>query len=215
MTIDTSPIQWYGHDCFCITAHDGTVVYFDPYRLPVTAPKADLILITHEHFDHCSPDDIGRIHQLSTTIIGSMQVTKALTEEVHRIAPGERAEVKGIKIEAVPAYNTNKFRGPGVPFHPVEDKKVGYIVTIDGVRYYHTGDTDVIPEMKEITADVMFVPVSGVYVMTAAEAIEAVELIKPQLAIPMHYGAIVGSTADAELLAKRSPVPVKVLTKNG
>lgn len=213
MIIDTSPIQWYGHDCFCITAKDGTVIYIDPYRLPVTAPKAHIILITHEHFDHCSPDDIGRVYQPSTTIVGPTQVVEALREDVHRITPGERAEIRGVTVEAVLAYNTNKFRGPNVPFHPREDNKVGYIITADGVRYYHTGDSDLIPEMKEIKADVMFVPVSGIYVMTAAEAIEAVATVKPQLAIPMHYGAIVGSIADAEQLAKRSTIPVKILNK--
>lgn len=213
MTIDTSSIQWYGHDCFCITAKDGTVLYVDPYQLPVTAPKADVILITHEHFDHCSPDDIGRVFQAATTICGSAKVAAALTEEVHVMASGDRAEIQSITVVAVPAYNQDKFRSPGVPFHPSTDNSVGYLITIDGVTYYHTGDTDVIPEMKDITADIMFVPVSGVYVMNAAEAVEAVALVKPQLAIPMHYGAIVGSMADAEQFSKRSSVPVKILPK--
>lgn len=130
---------------------------------------------------------------------------------VHIVAPGDKITVKGIPVEAVPAYNINKFRSPGVPFHPMEAGHVGFVITVDGVRVYHTGDTDSIPEMKDIRADIALVPVSGTYVMTVAEALEAVKLLKPGLAIPMHVGRGIGSMEDAERFRELSPVPAWVL----
>ncbi|MEO9321108.1 MAG: MBL fold metallo-hydrolase [Nitrososphaera sp.] len=194
--------QWTGHDGFKIIA-EGKTVYIDPYRLGSRHHKksdADLILVSHNHFDHLSVEDLKHVvkHDNSTVIVsakeGVEQLQKAnLGAEVKGVAPGDRLEVKGVKIEAVPAYNTNK------NFHPKADRKVGYVLTLDGLRIYHTGDTDEIPEMSSVKPDIALVPVSGTYVMTAEEAARAVnEKIKPaKLAIPMHYGAIVGSKDDA------------------
>jgi L-ascorbate metabolism protein UlaG (beta-lactamase superfamily) len=130
--------------------------------------------------------------------------------------PGQKKDFFGISVEAVPAYNINKFQPSGVPFHPKADSKNGYVVTIAGRRVYHAGDTDFIPEMRELkNIDIAFLPVSGTYVMTAQEAAEAAQAIKPKVAIPMHYATIVGSRADAErfayLLRGIEGIEVKIL----
>jgi L-ascorbate metabolism protein UlaG (beta-lactamase superfamily) len=115
------------------------------------------------------------------------------------VRAGDKVNVQGIAIEAVAAYNTNKINpDTRKPFHPKEDNKIGFVVTINDVRIYHAGDTDAIQEMKNIQTDIALLPVSGTYVMTAEEAAEAVKMIKPKIAIPMHFGAIVGSEKDAE-----------------
>lgn len=108
------------------------------------------------------------------------------------MAPGDRIQVKGVDVEVWPAYNTDK------EFHPKRAGMLSFVVTLDGVRYYHAGDTDLIPEMSELKADVAFLPVSGTYVMTAEEAVQAARVLKPKLVIPMHYGEIVGDEADAQ-----------------
>ncbi len=131
--------------------------------------------------------------------------------EFLKVRPGDKVQLGDVIVEAVPAYNLDKFREPGKVFHPREDGKVGYILTMKGVRVYHSGDTDAIPEMKAFKADLALLPVSGTYVMTATEAAEATKMIKPKLAIPMHYGAIVGSEADAEKFKQLASCQVQIL----
>jgi L-ascorbate metabolism protein UlaG (beta-lactamase superfamily) len=190
----TEKLHWLGHDCFRI---DGPpVVYVDPYQLADGLPPADVILITHDHFDHLSPADVAKLHQSSTVVVAPKEVVGKLSVPITEIAAGETKTVAGIKVKAVPAYNTDK------TFHPKEDGKVGFIFTVGDVTYYHAGDTDVIPEMTGLAPDVALLPVSGTYVMTADEAAKAARAIKPKVAVPMHYGAIVGSDADAKKFAK-------------
>ena len=179
---------WLGHDAFRIDA-DKTI-YFDPYDIS-PGPKADLILISHEHFDHCSPDDVSKIQGSGTVIITDKTSAEKLTGDVRIIAPGEFMSLREVKIEAVPSYNRDK------DFHPKEKAWLGFIVEVNGVRIYHAGDTDFIPEMKGLKVDIALLPVSGTYVMTAEQAVEAALAIQPKLAIPMHYGAIVGDDKDA------------------
>ncbi len=193
-------IVWLGHDSFRIS--NGKTVYIDPYNLK-SGGKADVLLISHEHFDHLSIDDIKKVASNNTSVVTTSQcsneVKKLKVKEVVVVKPGDSVNVQGITIEAVAAYNTNKINpGTGKPFHPKEDNKVGFIVTINNVRIYHAGDTDAIPEMGKIKTDIALLPVSGTYVMTAEEAAQAAKMIKPKIAIPMHYGAIVGSVKDAE-----------------
>lgn len=199
-------ITWLGHDV--IRLEGSTVVYFDPYQISTTRP-ADIILVSHDHFDHCSPEDVEKIQKKGTTIVTDAPSAKKLNGDVRVVAPGDRVQVKGVDIEVLPAYNTNK------EFHPKAAAMLAFIVTLDGVRYYHAGDTDFIPEMKNLTVDVAFLPVSGTYVMTAEEAVEAAKAIKPKLAIPMHYGAIVGSEDDAVRFKKalEGQVEVTILSK--
>ncbi len=207
-------LTWLGHDGFRI--QNGQIIYIDPFQIE-GGPKADIVLVSHEHFDHCNVDDLKKIVGPNTTIIAHVQskseLSKLSAKEVKILKPGDKVNLGDIGVEAVPAYNMDKFREPGKVFHPKEDGKLGFIVTVKGVRIYHAGDTDHIPEMKNIRTDVALIPVSGTYVMTVQEAAEAVESINPKVAIPMHYGSIVGSRQDAEALQKLVKAEVKILEK--
>lgn len=182
-------MEWLGHDTFRFK--DDVVIYIDPYELGDSPEKADLILITHDHYDHLSEEDIKKVSKDDTEIVGPpdcREKCRNLTE----IEIGQKKNVKGIKIEAVPAYNIDK------NFHPQENRWVGYIISIDDVRIYHAGDTDLIDEMESVDCDIALLPVSGTYVMDADEAVKAAKTIDPEIAVPMHYGAIVGDKNDAE-----------------
>lgn len=194
------------------------VVFLDPFKIKEGEEKANLILISHEHFDHCSLQDLEKIAGENTVIIASVSCKGVLekvnfkVKEIKYVEPGNFAEIGKIKIEAVPAYNLNKFRSPEIPFHPQSDDKVGFVVEMEGVRIYHTGDTDNIPEMKDIkNIDIALLPVSGTYVMTAEEAVEAAKTINPKLAIPMHYSEIVGTIKDAEKFKELSSIPTEII----
>ena len=203
-------IRWLGHDSFRL---DGSMtVYFDPWKLPAGQPRAGLILVTHEHFDHLSAADIDALAGPGTVIVGPSSVTSQLAgRETVTVAPGDSVDVKGVAIEAVPAYNLTKFRAPGEPYHPREAGHVGYIVTLDGVRYYHAGDTDLVPEMKDVHCDVALLPVGGTFTMTWEEAAAACDVIDTTAAVPMHYGEVVGDAGDAERFRDRCSVPVTIL----
>ena len=125
--------------------------------------------------------------------------------------PGDKIEVGDISIELVPAYNLNKFREPGKVFHPKEDGKAGFVIGMKGLRVYHAGDTDAVPEMKGLKPDIALLPVSGTYVMTPEEAAQAARMVEPKLAIPMHYGAIVGSEQDAHKFKQLVTCEVQIL----
>ena len=232
-------IHWLGHDCFRLEGE--CVVYIDPFQLTTKAeiettlaapeaaengpfqngecsfnsrpnsrdglPKADLILITHEHYDHYSPEDIAKIQKETTEFVAPASVAAKLKGKVHEVKPHQKITLRGVAIETIPAYNTNK------KFHPQAAGHVGYILTMQGQRIYHSGDADLIPEMEGIKPDIALLPVSGTYVMTAEEAAEAARRIQPKFAVPMHYGSIVGSEADAVTFQQKCPVPVRLLKK--
>ena len=190
----TANLHWHGHDTFRV---DGPpVVYVDPYQVAAGLPKADLILITHDHSDHCSPADVARLRGPATVVIAPAAAAAKLPAPVVEIAPGEQKTAVGVAVRAVRAYNTDK------KYHPKQAGMVGYLFTVGGVTYYHAGDSDHIPEMAGLRPDVALLPVSGTYVMTAAQAADAARKIQPKVAVPMHYGAIVGSEADAGTFAK-------------
>lgn len=209
--------HWLGHDGYKIIASGKAIIYIDPYQLSKQHQDkndADIVLISHNHFDHLSIADLNNIVGKKTTIVAAKECAEQLQNfkpvEVRGVEPGDRLTVQGVSIEAVAAYNTNKH------FHPKADGKVGFVITLDNMRIYHSGDTDDIPEMSQIKTDVALVPVSGTYVMTAEEAAKAVnEKIKPKkLAIPMHYGSIVGSEKDAVKFKQLVNVcPVQILDK--
>ncbi len=205
----TSIIHWLGHDSFRIDG-DNAVIYIDPYKI-ADGPKADLVLITHDHSDHASPEDVAKIRRSDTVIVAPLAAAAKFPGQVQTVKPGDKLDIKGISIEAVPAYNTSKFRSPGVPFHPRESGYVGYVVTVKGTRIYHAGDTDAIPEMKSVQCDVALLPVSGIYVMTAEEAATAAAMIHPGIVVPMHVGKGIGSLEDAERFKVISSVPVVIL----
>ena len=214
MLIDS--VEWLGHSGFRVQAGRASV-YIDPYRVPAGAPKADLILITHGHYDHFSPQDVERLTQKRTWLVAPAVVAERVGGNVISVAPGEALEeelVRGVAVRAVAAYNTSKRDSDGQLFHPRDAGLVGYDLNFRGERLYHSGDTDVIPEMDTVTGvDVALLPVSGVYVMTAEEAAEAARRIQPRVAVPMHWGEHIGSVEDAKAFRERAPVEVRILER--
>jgi L-ascorbate metabolism protein UlaG (beta-lactamase superfamily) len=207
-------VEWLGHASFRIKTRAG-VVYIDPYRIDDAAP-ADLILITHDHFDHFSREDVVRLAGRRTTAIGPATVTEQLKGRTVSIRPGETIEVDELEVEALPAYNTNKLDSSGKPFHAREAGWLGFVLRDGARRIYHSGDTDVIPEMDQAAGvDVALLPVSGTYVMSPLEAAEAARRIDPAVAVPMHWGTVIGSEADARAFADAAPVAVEILERVG
>ncbi len=200
-------LVWLGHDAFLLKA-GGKNIYFDPYQLAGKPEPADIILISHAHHDHCSPEDVQEILAPGTVIVTEPLAAENFSgmAEIKILAPGQSCEVGGIGVEAVPAYNIDK------RFHPKSNGWIGFVLTVGGIRIYHAGDTDLIPEMKNIVADIAFLPVSGTFVMTAEEAVQAALDIKPGVAIPMHIGgASVGSMDDASRFARALEGKVRVV----
>lgn len=209
-------LEWLGHAGFRLTAGRSTV-YIDPYRVP-DGPKADLILVTHGHYDHYSPQDVERLSHDETWLVAPAAVAERARGRVASIAPGEELElepVPGVSVAAVAAYNTSKRDREGRLFHPREAGCVGFDLNVRGERLYHSGDTDVIPEMDAVVGvDVALLPVSGTYVMTAGEAAEAARRIQPRLAVPMHWGEHIGTRADAEAFTERATVATRILDRS-
>lgn len=199
-------IHWLGHSTFRIDGEK--TLYIDPYRVS-GGPPADLILISHAHHDHCSAIAVERISRPGTVIVTNAACARKLRGDVRTIAPGQSISVGGISVEGVAAYNVGK------PFHPKTDGGLGFVISTGGRRIYFAGDTDLIPEMALIRADVALLPVSGIYVMTAHEAAEAARRIKPATAVPMHYGSIVGSLSDAARFRELAGVRVELLAREG
>lgn len=187
------------HDTFRIAGSQ--VLYTDPFKL-AKEDRADIVLISHEHFDHLAMDDLQKVTGADTTIVACTLCREGLkgvkAKAIHYLEPGEKQTVGSVEIESMPAYNINKFREPGKVFHPKDNKGLGFVITLDGTRVYFAGDTDFTPEMKSVKCDIALLPVSGTYVMTAEEAAQATEAINPKIAVPMHYAAIVGTDADAK-----------------
>jgi L-ascorbate metabolism protein UlaG (beta-lactamase superfamily) len=206
-------VEWLGHSGFLIRAENANV-YIDPYRV-VDGPTADLILITHAHYDHFSPQDIERLSGDDTLVIAPAAVAERLDGNVTAVRPGDIVEpLPGIDVRAVPAYNTSKRDAEGRVFHPREAGCVGFEVRVRGERLYHAGDTDVIPEMDDLAGvDIALLPVSGVYVMTAQEAAEAARRIQPKVAVPMHWGQHIGTYEDAQAFKANAPVEVRIMER--
>ena len=180
-----------------IKIKDNKIIYIDPFKIDKDYNDADIVFITHDHFDHYSEEDIDKvINENTTIIIPDELLTKLLRKGINKnaiitVEPNEKYMVQGIKFETIPAYNTNK------TFHPKENYWVGYIITLDGIRYYIAGDTDITEENRKVKCDVAFVPVGGTYTMNYSEAAELVNIIKPKIAVPIHYGSVVGTKQDA------------------
>jgi L-ascorbate metabolism protein UlaG (beta-lactamase superfamily) len=196
-------IAWLGHASFRIEG-DKSVVYIDPWKLTHAKP-ADLVCITHNHFDHLSVEDVEKIRGESTVIVGPADCRASFDSAFKEISAGKSLTAGDVTVEAVPAYNTDK------DFHPKANNWLGYIITVDGVRVYHTGDTDVIPEMADVRTDVVLLPVGGTYTMTVKQAADALKSIDPKVAVPMHCGDIVGTLDDRDAFKAETNYPVVIL----
>lgn len=200
----TQNIDWLNHASFRLRGKDVTI-YVDPWKIEGKPQDGDIILVTHDHYDHLSMEDVNKVAKPdAVVVIPSVALAKVDWPNRLGVSPGETLAVKGISINVVRSYNTNK------DFHPRSQEWVGYIVELDGVRIYHAGDSDVIDEMDNVSCDVALLPVSGTYVMTADEACEAVRRIGPKAAIPMHYGVVAGERMDAEIFADKASCEVVI-----
>ena len=200
-------IKWYGHASFKISGEK--VIYIDPWKIQ-DKEKADIILISHSHYDHFSLKDIKKITTRETEILMTPDCQSKLRDVPGRVTliyPGKKYNVKNILIETTPSYNINK------KFHPKENDWVGFIINSSGKRIFYTGDTDNISEIKNIKADIALIPISGTYVMDYKEAADLVNTMKPKIAIPYHYGDIVGTEQDALKFKKLAKIQVEILKK--
>ena len=192
------------------------IIYIDPFKINKNYSDADIIFITHDHYDHYSEEDIDKVINENTTIvIPEDLLTRLLRKGINKnsiitVKPNENYIVQGIKFETIPAYNINK------TFHPKENNWVGYIIIIDSIRYYIAGDTDITEENKKVKCDVAFVPVGGTYTMDFKEAAQLINEIKPKIAVPIHYGSIVGTEQDATNFVKLLQPEINgVILRNG
>ena len=194
-----------------VRAEGQRVLYFDPFQMKTAAHDADIIFVTHDHFDHFSPEDIDKAAKADTVFVAPQSLAGKLpTERTAVMQAGGKSEVQGVSIEAVAAYNAGK------PFHPRENGWLGYRVTMDGEVLYVCGDTDATPEAKAVRCDILALPVGGTYTMDAFQAAELTKAILPKLALPTHYGSIVGSSKDAEKFRElvRDAIQVELLVED-
>ena len=201
-------IHWLGHDSYRIDKP--RVIYIDPWHLPSGSPPADVILVSHEHSDHCSRDDVARVRQENTLVYANPGAAAKLEGDVTVLTPGKRLELDDLIIETVPAYNINK------DFHPKAAEHLGFILETEGERLYFAGDADLIPEMEGLDCQIALLPVSGTYVMTAEEAAEAAGVIGADISVPMHYDAgVVGTVEDALKFRELATGKVRLLENEG
>ena len=206
-------IHWLGHDAFLIKAK-GKNIYIDPYKLSkADLPNADIVISSHEHFDHCNPEAINQVSSTETILIGPAVVQDIFDEKITKkigmkeLNPGDSFEIEGIKISAIPAYNIHRFRDPETktPFHPKESGHIGPIIDVDGITIYHAGDADKIPEMDGLNPTIALIPISGTYVMDVDEAVEAAKAINAKITIPMHIGRGIGKLEFIEEFKNKLP----------
>jgi L-ascorbate metabolism protein UlaG (beta-lactamase superfamily) len=220
MKIADVEVKWLGHAGFLIK--NTKTIYIDPYNIKEGLEKADLVLITHSHYDHCSFADLQKIVKEGTKIVAPADCQSKIAKfdvpiKIEVTEPGQELDLGEVKISSIPSYNIDKH------FHPKEEYWVGYIIKMNNILIYHAGDTDVIPEMQKLTGYkqtgkdfVALLPIGGRFTMSAEEAAEAAKMIKPSLAIPMHWGSIVGSEEDAEEfvnLCKEDGIEAEILEK--
>ena len=201
----STSIQWLGHASFKI-CHKDEVIYIDPWKIKDAAHDATLVLVSHSHYDHYSSDDIAGVSSTNTKLIASADVI-AQQGTGEQILPSLTKDMNGVVVQGIAAYN------PGKQFHPKSNQWLGFIIQVDSKRIYYAGDTDLTEEMKAIEdISVALLPVGGTYTMNAAEAAEATKHINPKMAIPYHWGDIVGGRKDAEDFAEKTSCDVKILS---
>jgi L-ascorbate metabolism protein UlaG (beta-lactamase superfamily) len=203
-------VKWFGHATFLVSA-SGKRVYIDPYAGDYSEP-ADLILISHRHRDHCDLEKVASVRTGDTVIVTSADCARNLDGHVVTMVPGERREFDGVTVEAVEAYNFKRVRSPGVPFHP-KGTQIAFVVTAEGKRVYHAGDTDFIPEMMTLkNIDIALLPIMGRATMDVDEAVDAAVAIRPRIAIPMHRRGA-SATDFKEKVEGRSTVTVLTIAE--
>jgi len=208
MEIGNISLTWLGHDTFLIEGEK--VIYTDPYLLPENPKKADLILITHDHYDHCVPEKVKQIQKADTVIVTTPDCARKLSGNIKTIRPGQSVTIGDITVKAVPAYNTGK------QFHPKTSGWVGFVFSVGGTTIYLAGDTDFIPEMNGLKPDIALLPIGGKFTMDIEQAVEAALAIEPKIVIPMHYDTVAGTEADPnefkERIISRNPgIRVEIL----
>ena len=184
---------------------EGKALYFDPFRITDSSRDADIIFVTHDHYDHFSPEDIAKVMKDDTVFVAPASTASLIrekygipSERVVVVAPGDSLEVLGIPIEVIASYN------PAKPFHPKANGWVGFVVTVGGLRYYICGDMDITPEGKEVKCDVLLVPCGGKYTLDYKEAAEFTAILQPKYVIPTHYGDPVGKKEDGRAFEKEA-----------
>ena len=185
-------IEWLNHASFKIYG-ENKIVYIDPYQIKEDFNDADLIFITHDHYDHCSSKDISKVSKEGTKIIATEKCASKLNGNLKTVKPNEKFIIENVNVETIPSYNLSE------QYHLKSNDNVGFILGFGEIKIYHAGDTDKIPEMKEINVDIAILPVGGTYTMNSKEASEAAREINAKIFIPMHYGSIVGSESDAKM----------------
>lgn len=208
----TENIALLTHSSIRIKDADLTI-YIDPFKVEGDPKDGDLILITHDHFDHFSPEDIAKVAKADAVLVAPEKMAKKAQEaadivgEIKTVSPGGSYQIEGLKFETVPAYNMLK------PFHPKKAGWVGYILEVDAKRVYIAGDTDATKEAEAVECDIAMIPVGGTYTMDARKAAKLINAMKPAIAIPTHYGSVVGKPEDGETFAKLVEAPVEVELK--
>ena len=189
-------ISWLGQST--IKMNFNKIIYFDPFNIKEKYNDADIIFITHSHYDHFSKEDILKCKKDSTIIVITNDIYNEVIDlgfkenNIIKVLPNNNYNIEDIKFSTIPAYNINK------PFHPAYNNWVGYLITINNTVYYIAGDTDITEENKQVKCDVAFLPIGGKFTMDYIEAAELTKIIKPKIAFPIHYGTIVGSKEDAD-----------------
>ena len=197
----TENIRVFTQNSIRISSSSGAI-YIDTFKMNEAPHDAAYILITHDHYDHFSPEDIEKVANKNTILVVPEKMRlkadkiSGMVKRIETVSPGIKTEIDGLCIETVPSYNILK------PFHPKSAGWVGYILNIDGERIYIAGDTDLTKEAKEVKCDIALIPIGGTYTMDAKKAAELVNIIKPKTVIPTHYGSIVGTAKDADAFAK-------------
>jgi L-ascorbate metabolism protein UlaG (beta-lactamase superfamily) len=220
MKIGGIELKWLGHSGFLI--ENSKVIYIDPYQIKEGLVKADIILLTHDHYDHCSVNDLNKIIDKKTVLLmtagcQSKVVRFEMPLQMEIVEPGQEFEFGKVKISTVPAYNLDK------SFHPKKENLVGYVIKMNDVIIYHAGDSDFIPEMQKLTgynqptkSFIALLPIGGKFTMNVEEAFEAAKLIKPEIAIPIHWGNMVGLDSDAKEfkeLCEKEGIRCEILNK--